>query len=79
MIWNRGIENLNDKFMSLPANERKSIIDQIINVNGLKAPRLKSWKAMDRQNYGKPNAGQRTFQVSLFEVVASKHIVNKAA
>lgn len=75
MNWNNGIENLNEKFKALPARDRALIVNKIINVNGLKEPRLKSWKAMDRENFGKPNTGARMVQVALFEVVASKHII----
>jgi hypothetical protein len=72
--WTNGIDNLHDKFQALPAEERATIINQIINVNGMKV-----WKTADKENYGKPKRSDlKRLQIHVFQVVASKHILNRA-
>lgn len=44
-------------FKGMPEEKRRSIIHLMINAQGIKSPRLKSWKERDQENFGKPKQG----------------------
>lgn len=61
-------------FKAMPDRTRKAIVNQIINVQGLKMERSKEHKQSDRETYGQPNRGERNFLPLLFEHSVKQHI-----
>lgn len=61
-------------FKAMPDQTRKAIIDQIVNVQGLKCPRSKEHKLSDRETYGQRNEGERNFLPLLFEHSVRQHL-----
>ena len=59
-------------FKGLPENKRKSIINLVINTQGLKSPRPKSFKERDSENFGKVKHGN--FLPALFDVCVKQHL-----
>lgn len=59
-------------FQGLPDQTRKSIINQIVNVQGLKSPRTKEFKQRDQEFFGRVKTGN--FLPALFEVSVKQHL-----
>lgn len=59
---------MND-FKSLPKSLRAAIIHKIISVGALSAPRLKSWKDMDQENYERGYKRKGSYHKGLFDVI----------
>ena len=57
-------------FKSLQATDRMKVINHIVNVNGLRTPRNKSWKNMDSENYGRTIHGR--MHAIVFEITVNK-------
>lgn len=61
-------------FKSLPAEVRKSIIDHIVNVQGLRSPRTKAAKDFDKEFYPSSLPGAMQLKKSLFNVCLHNHL-----
>jgi hypothetical protein len=54
-------------FKSMPDQTRKAIINECINVRGMKSPMTKFGRQCAVEEYGRPNTGERNFLPLLFE------------
>jgi hypothetical protein len=61
-------------FKALPDKTRQSIVHQVVNVQGLKCPRTKLGKDLDKENFGKPNEGARLYNRLLFEHLVTQSL-----
>lgn len=53
-------------FQNMPPQEKRRVLNEIINVQGLKSPMTKQGKIEARRNYGSPNRGERNLLPLLF-------------
>lgn len=61
-------------FKGMPDHTRKAIINQVINVQGLKSPMSKLGKQAAIECYGSRNEGERNFLPLLFQTSVRQHL-----